>query len=120
LWSGPNGPFAGEDAIPFANANVEAKKINGRWKVVDGSHFILDFDASEANAHKAVWVIKTYAGTGSALPNPPRRDQWQLALQCEHPDPPVEDVRHTPGAEDATGAFRRGARRLGHRNTTWK
>ena len=56
----PSGAFPGEDAIAFNNANVEAKKVSGTWKVVDGNMWMLDFGASEANARKAVWIIKKY------------------------------------------------------------
>lgn len=56
----PSGPFSGEDAIPFSNFNVSAQFVNGHWKVVDGAHWMLDFGLSEANARKAVWLIKRY------------------------------------------------------------
>jgi hypothetical protein len=56
----PQGAMAGEDAIPFNPANIQAKKINGRWKVVDGSHWLLDFATKEAEAKTAVTIIKHY------------------------------------------------------------
>jgi hypothetical protein len=56
----PKGAMAGEDAIPFNPANIQAIKINGRWKVVDGSHWLLDFEAKEAEAKTAVKIIKHY------------------------------------------------------------
>lgn len=70
----PSGPFAGEDALGFNPATTEAKQIGGRWKVVDGSHMMLDFGVSEANARKSVWVIKKYGFRFIcfvARPNPP-------------------------------------------------
>ena len=70
----PVGPFAGEDAVSFSNFNVSAQLINNRWKVVDGSHWILDFGISEANARKAVWLIKKYGFNDICFvgrPNPP-------------------------------------------------
>ena len=56
----PQGPFQGEDCISFNPNNVQAQKINNRWKVVDGSHWIMDFDKKEAEAQIAVKVIKHY------------------------------------------------------------
>jgi hypothetical protein len=56
----PQGAFGGEDCIPFNPNNVQAKKINNHWKVVDGSHWILDFDKKEAEAKIAVKIIKYY------------------------------------------------------------
>ena len=56
----PQGALAGEDCIPFNPNNVQAKNINNRWKVVDGSHWILDFDKKEAEARIAVKIIKYY------------------------------------------------------------
>ena len=56
----PKGALSGEDCISFNPNNVMAKKINGRWKVVDGSHWILDFNKKEAQARIAVKIIKHY------------------------------------------------------------
>lgn len=59
----PTGSFAGEDCLSFNNQSVEAKEINGRWKVMDGIYAHLDFGVSEANAKKAVHIIKQYGFT---------------------------------------------------------
>src|SRR5205085_1230066 len=70
----PNGPFAAEDALPFSNANVQAKQVGGRWTVVDGNHLMINFEASEANCRKAVWLIKKYGFNFICFvgrPNPP-------------------------------------------------
>jgi hypothetical protein len=56
----PQGAFPGEDAIPFNPLNISASKINGTWKVVDGSHYILDFGPKEAEARIAVDIIRFY------------------------------------------------------------
>lgn len=56
----PSGAMAGEDAIAFNPANVEARYVNGRWKIVDGSHWIMDFDQSEAEARQALSYILRY------------------------------------------------------------
>jgi len=56
----PSGVFPGEDAIPFNPNSVFAQAFGGRWKVTDGRMWMLDFGVSEANARKAVWIIKKY------------------------------------------------------------
>jgi hypothetical protein len=70
----PAGAFPGEDAIPFNPANVKAEDVGGRWKVTDGSMWLLDFGVSEANARKSVWIIKKYGFTHQCFvgrPNAP-------------------------------------------------
>lgn len=56
----PSGPMPGEDAIPFDPANVEARNVGGRWKIVEGNHWIMDFDQSEAEARQALSYILRY------------------------------------------------------------
>ena len=60
----PEGAMDGEDAIDFDPARIEAKQVNGTWKVVQGDMWMLDFGAAgEANAQKAVTVIQHYGFT---------------------------------------------------------
>ncbi len=56
----PSGPFPGEDAIGFNPANIEVKEINGRWKIVEGSHWIMDFESNAGEARQAFNIIKKY------------------------------------------------------------
>ena len=56
----PAGSFPGEDAVSFNPATIEVKKINGRWKIVDGSHWMFDFGSKKAEADKAFAIIKKY------------------------------------------------------------
>ena len=49
-----------EDKIPFNSGNVKAELAGARWKVTDGPMWMLDFAANQANAQKAVAVIKHY------------------------------------------------------------
>lgn len=56
----PVGPAPGEDAIGFNPDTIEVKQINGRWKIVDGSHWILDFEGNENEARTSFKVIKKY------------------------------------------------------------
>ena len=58
--SAPVGSFPGEDCVSFNPATIEVKKINGRWKIVDGSHWMFDFGNKKGEADKAYAVIKKY------------------------------------------------------------
>ena len=58
--SAPSGSFPGEDCVSFNPGTVEVKKINGRWKIVDGSHWMFDFGSNKAEAVQAFNIIKKY------------------------------------------------------------
>ena len=53
-------PFVPEDRISLNPANVAAIQVAGRWKVADGSHWILDTAGDHAAAQRAVAIIKHY------------------------------------------------------------
>jgi len=55
-----NVPWIPEDRLSLNPSNVTAVQISSRWKVVDGSHWILDFDQKRTAAERAVSVIKHY------------------------------------------------------------
>jgi hypothetical protein len=59
----PTGVFGGEDAIPFNLAKVTAEQSGGSWIVTDTASIMLNFGISEANARRAVWIIKKYGFT---------------------------------------------------------
>lgn len=48
------------DCIGFDGNRVEAKQINGSWKVVDRDHWILDFAGNESNAQLSAKTIREY------------------------------------------------------------
>lgn len=50
-------PAKGEDVIYFDPNNIEVKKISGRWKIVDGNHWIFDFNKSESEARQTLCLI---------------------------------------------------------------
>lgn len=56
----PIGSFGGEDCIGFNPDNIEVKKIDGRWKIVEGSLWIMDFENKEDEARKSFEIIKYY------------------------------------------------------------
>jgi hypothetical protein len=53
-------PWVEEDRISLNPNNVAAVQINSRWKVVDGNHWLLDFDQKRTAAERAASVIKHY------------------------------------------------------------
>lgn len=70
----PVGPFTGEDSIGFNPSAIIVKKINGRWKIVEGSHWIMDFGTSETEALKSFSIIQKYGFNRICFvgrPNPP-------------------------------------------------
>jgi hypothetical protein len=71
----PNLPTgAGEDCIAVNPANVEARNVNGSWKVVQGNQWMLDFASNRAGAEEAVRIIQHHNLNRQcfvARPNPP-------------------------------------------------
>jgi hypothetical protein len=64
-WSGGSGGSGGggigaEDCIGFNPATADVVFVNGSWKYVDGSHWILDFGSNHAAANQARHVINHY------------------------------------------------------------
>jgi hypothetical protein len=56
----PSGQLAGEDCLAFDRSNLAVVEIGGRWKVVEGTHWILDFGVGEGNARAALHFIRKY------------------------------------------------------------
>ncbi len=63
----PMGSYHGEDCVRFDPNRVQAKRINGRWKVVEGSHWIFDFGNKADAARQAVRLIRKYGFTKSCF-----------------------------------------------------
>ncbi|MEJ2422548.1 MAG: hypothetical protein P8018_12755 [Acidobacteriota bacterium] len=63
----PTGAMSGEDCVSFNPATIQVKKINGSWKIVDGSHWMFDFGSNEAEARQACAIIKKYGFTRSCF-----------------------------------------------------
>ncbi len=49
-----------EDCIGFNPDRIAVKQIQARWKLVAGSHWILDFGSEKAEADQSFNVIKNY------------------------------------------------------------
>lgn len=61
----PVGPMPGEDCISFNVNNIEVKQINGRWKIVDGNHWMFDFESNKEEAEQTLCTIQKYGWTKS-------------------------------------------------------
>jgi hypothetical protein len=59
----PQGSMPGEDCVGFNPNTIEVRNIDGRWKIVDGSHWLFDFDNRENEARSAFAIIRKYGFT---------------------------------------------------------
>ncbi|TLU83450.1 MAG: hypothetical protein FDX30_10490 [Chlorobium sp.] len=59
----PQGNLPGEDCVSFNPNTSEVKNIGGRWKIVDGSHWVFDFGDKEGEARTAFAIIRKYGFT---------------------------------------------------------
>jgi hypothetical protein len=69
----PSGSFSGEDCIGFNPHTIEVRRIDGSWKIVDGSHWMFDFGNKEAEARETFAIIKKYGFNRTCFvgrPNP--------------------------------------------------
>jgi hypothetical protein len=63
----PVGHLSGEDCVTFNPSNIQVKKINNRYKIVEGNHWIFDFGQKRDEAHKAYNIIKRYQAKKSCF-----------------------------------------------------
>ncbi|MEZ4883414.1 MAG: M12 family metallopeptidase [Chitinophagales bacterium] len=56
----PQGNMSGEDCISFNPNNIQVKQISGRWKIIEGSHYIFDFGSNYTEAKKTYDIIKKH------------------------------------------------------------
>ena len=49
-----------QDCVSFNPDNTRAREVNGRWKVTDGGHWLLDFDQEGRQARLALTLIRHY------------------------------------------------------------
>ena len=61
----PSGSMKGEDCVSFNPKTTGVKRVQGIWKIVDGSHWIFDFGSNESEARKAMQIIKKHGFTRS-------------------------------------------------------
>ncbi|MBN2427461.1 MAG: caspase family protein [Deltaproteobacteria bacterium] len=56
----PAGATGKEDCIKFNPGNIQVKKINNSWKIVDGSSWLFDFGNNKSEAVETYNIIKKY------------------------------------------------------------
>ena len=56
----PSGQLANEDAIAFNRSNLAVVQVGDRWKIVEGTHWLLDFGPGQGNAVAALHFIRKY------------------------------------------------------------
>jgi hypothetical protein len=69
----PTGAISDEDCVGFNPATTTVSEVSGRWKVVDGNHWLFDFGNSKPGADQTLEIIKKYGFTQSCFvgrPNP--------------------------------------------------
>ncbi len=49
-----------EDCVRFNPDKIQVKYVNGHWKIVEGSHWIMDFGKKAKEATQALNIIKAY------------------------------------------------------------
>lgn len=54
----PSGAMPGEDCISFNPDNIVVKNVSGSWRIVEGTHSILDFGNKESEARTSLKIIK--------------------------------------------------------------
>jgi hypothetical protein len=63
----PVGSMPGEDCVAFNPRTATVKRIDGRWKIVDGSHWLFDFGVKKSEAMTALEIIKRHGFTQSCF-----------------------------------------------------
>jgi len=63
----PQGSMPGEDCVSFNPNTIDVRNIGGRWKIVDGSHWLFDFGDKEGEARAAFAIIRKYGFTRSCF-----------------------------------------------------
>jgi hypothetical protein len=53
-------PWIPEDRIGFNRGNLAVARFGGRWKVIEGSHWLIDTGASKPEADRILDIIKHY------------------------------------------------------------
>ncbi len=63
----PKGARQGEDCVSFNPRTAAVKKVNNRWKIVDGSHMMFDFGNKQGEARQSLAIIKHHGFTRSCF-----------------------------------------------------
>ncbi len=69
----PEGSMRGEDCLPINPDQVEVSRVQGSWRLRQGSRSLMDFGDAEDEALQALWVIRQHNFTRTcfvARPDP--------------------------------------------------
>ena len=89
-----------EDCISFDYRNAEVKRVNGNWKIVEGSHWLMDFGNNADEARLALRVIKRYRMDSRCFVGRPDPSMEYMLVNGKAPqgNMPVEDcLAFNPG-----------------------
>lgn len=64
-------PSYSEDCVSFNPNNTTVSNIQGKWKIVDGSHGLFDFEAKKPEADRALQIMKHYGMNQSCFVGSP-------------------------------------------------
>ena len=70
----PAGPMPGEDCLEFDPLSIRVSKIQNRWKIVEGRHWLFDFGKNEGQARRVLAIIKRYGFTHSCFVGRPKAE----------------------------------------------
>ena len=56
----PSGGFQSEDCVRFNLAQTEVRQVRGSWKIVEGSHGIMDFGANRDETKESLIIMEQY------------------------------------------------------------
>jgi hypothetical protein len=85
-------PWYPEDKLPFNPANAAVANLNGSFSVVDGNHVMMNFGASEANASRAVEIIKHYGMNSMCFVGRPVYDGQRMMYFLVNGQAPVGPI----------------------------
>ena len=85
----PAKPSGNEDCVGFDSSSVQLRQVNGRWKLVDGDHWLFDFGSDRAAAQKALQVIVHYRMNRSCFVGRPDPSFTYLLAQGGVPTGPM-------------------------------
>jgi len=74
----PRGDSRREDCVSFNAHRASVKRINGRWKIVDGSHMLFDFGNKGDEARQSLRIIKKYRFSQSCFVGRPNASMKYL------------------------------------------
>ncbi len=88
-----------EDCVSFNPESIEAREVQGSWRIVDGSHWVMNFDDARDEAKQALAIIQHHGFDRLCFVGRPDPSMTYL-LSSEAA--PAEGVGMQPSAEEPT------------------